>query len=34
MTQMKWKIEIPDTISDIEVTCYDYDIRNVDLSIL
>ena len=34
MTQMKWKIGILDTVSDVKVTCHDDDIRDVDLSIL
>ena len=31
---MKWKIRISDIVSDVEVTCHDDDIRDVDLSIL
>jgi len=28
---MKWKIGIPDTVSDVEVICHDDDIRDVNL---
>jgi len=31
MARMKWKIGIPDTVSDVEVICHDDDIRDVNL---
>ena len=34
MTRVKREIEIPNTISDIEVTCHNNDVVNVRLSIL
>jgi len=34
MTRVKWKIRIPDTISDIEIICHNDNVVNVGLSIL
>jgi len=34
MTRVKWKIRIPDTISDIEITHHNNNFVNVGLSIL